>query len=145
MKEGAEKDAAKEEMPEPKKVSAAPVISLICQQETNMNQISLIIFQQRRKRKHSGDSDDEGSASESDSDSDSDSNSNCSDKPVKKEEVEDKDEDEEEGEGEEIRNCVFFPRCLILSVFPAYVTHSLLRCSVSVLHTKVKRRNKRRT
>lgn len=74
VKDEAEKEAAKEGTPEPKKP--------------------------RRKRKRSGDSDDEGSASESDSDSDSDSNSNCSDKPVKKEEVEDKDEEEEE-EGEE--------------------------------------------
>ncbi|XP_034746465.1 serrate RNA effector molecule homolog isoform X5 [Etheostoma cragini] len=73
VKEESEKEAAIEEMPEPKKP--------------------------RRKRKRSGDSDDEGSASESDSDSDSDSNSNCSDKPVKKEEEEDK-EDEEEGEEE---------------------------------------------
>ncbi|AWP00203.1 putative serrate RNA effector molecule -like [Scophthalmus maximus] len=71
VKELAEKEAVKEEVPEPKK---------------------------RRKRKRSGDSDDEGSASESDSDSDSDSNSNCSDKPVKKEEVEDKDEEEGEEE-----------------------------------------------
>uniref|UniRef100_A0A665WH46 Serrate, RNA effector molecule n=1 Tax=Echeneis naucrates TaxID=173247 RepID=A0A665WH46_ECHNA len=59
VKEEAEKETAKEEMPEPKK---------------------------RRKRKRSGDSDDEASASESDSDSDSDSNSDSSDKHVKKEE-----------------------------------------------------------
>ncbi|KAM6984535.1 serrate RNA effector molecule homolog isoform 3-T3 [Tautogolabrus adspersus] len=75
VKEEAEKEDAKDQLPEPKKP--------------------------RRKRKRSGDSDEEGSASESDSDSDSDSNSNCSDKPVKKEEVEDKDEEEEEEEGEE--------------------------------------------
>ncbi|XP_060912471.1 serrate RNA effector molecule homolog isoform X3 [Labrus mixtus] len=74
VKEEAEKEDAKDQLPEPKKP--------------------------RRKRKRSGDSDDEGSASESDSDSDSDSNSNCSDKPVKKEEVEDKDEEEEEEEEE---------------------------------------------
>uniref|UniRef100_A0A8D3EA90 Serrate RNA effector molecule-like n=1 Tax=Scophthalmus maximus TaxID=52904 RepID=A0A8D3EA90_SCOMX len=91
VKELAEKEAVKEEVPEPKKVC------------------------QRRKRKRSGDSDDEGSASESDSDSDSDSNSNCSDKPVKKEEVEDKDE--EEGEGDEhdskciIRDFNIVPLC----------------------------------
>uniref|UniRef100_A0A1A8IAX5 Serrate RNA effector molecule homolog (Arabidopsis) n=1 Tax=Nothobranchius kuhntae TaxID=321403 RepID=A0A1A8IAX5_NOTKU len=72
MKEEGEKEAVKEEMPEPKKA--------------------------RRKRKRSEDSDDEASASESDSDSDS--NSNCSDKPAKKEEVEEKDEEEEEGDGE---------------------------------------------
>ncbi|XP_041865205.1 serrate RNA effector molecule homolog isoform X2 [Melanotaenia boesemani] len=74
VKEEADKEAVKEEMPESKKA--------------------------RRKRKRSGDSDDEASASESDSDSDSDSNSHCSDKPVKKEEAEDKDEEEDEGEEE---------------------------------------------
>uniref|UniRef100_A0AAQ5XW11 Arsenite-resistance protein 2 n=1 Tax=Amphiprion ocellaris TaxID=80972 RepID=A0AAQ5XW11_AMPOC len=67
VKEEAEKEPAKEEIPEPKKP--------------------------RRKRKRSGDSDDEASASESDSDSDSDSNSNCSDKPMKKEEEEEKKEE----------------------------------------------------
>lgn len=130
VKEGAEKEAAKEEMPEPKKVSAVSVTSHVCQQETKMNQMFLIVLQQRRKRKRSGDSDDEGSGSESDSDSDSDSNSNCSDKPVKKEEVEDKDEDEEEGEGEEsgitltVPHLIFILRdWLILPVLPAYLTH----------------------
>uniref|UniRef100_A0A8C6PQT8 Serrate RNA effector molecule homolog (Arabidopsis) n=1 Tax=Nothobranchius furzeri TaxID=105023 RepID=A0A8C6PQT8_NOTFU len=57
-----EKEAVKEEMPEPKKVG----------------------------RKRSEDSDDEASASESDSDSDS--NSNCSDKPEEEEEEEQKEE-----------------------------------------------------
>lgn len=72
VKKEAEKEAAIQELSEPKKP--------------------------RRKRKHSGDSDDdEASASESESDSDSDSNSNCSDKPEKRED-EDKDEEEEEGE-----------------------------------------------
>lgn len=74
VKQEAEKEAVREEIPEPKKA--------------------------RRKRKRSGDSDDEASASESESDSDSDSNSECSDKPEKKEEAQDKDDEEEEGEEE---------------------------------------------
>lgn len=104
--EETEKEAAKEEMPETKKVSVCIYCwSLLIRsgEEANNTQCSLLIYQQRRKRKHSGDSDDEASASESDSDSDSDSNSNCSDKPAKQEEVEDKDEEEEEGEGEKCR------------------------------------------
>uniref|UniRef100_A0A665WIN1 Serrate, RNA effector molecule n=1 Tax=Echeneis naucrates TaxID=173247 RepID=A0A665WIN1_ECHNA len=104
VKEEAEKETAKEEMPEPKKVVLLPILET-CDHDTNMNRI-LLIYQQRRKRKRSGDSDDEASASESDSDSDSDSNSDSSDKHVKKEEVQEKEE-EEEGEGKKLDIYIF--------------------------------------
>uniref|UniRef100_A0A671WHV4 Serrate RNA effector molecule homolog (Arabidopsis) n=1 Tax=Sparus aurata TaxID=8175 RepID=A0A671WHV4_SPAAU len=97
VKEEAEKEAAKEEMPETKKVSP------------------------RRKRKRSGDSDDEGSASESDSDSDSDSNSNCSDKPVKKEKEEKKPKDDSPRPRPLHRTCSLFMRSIAPTISKAEI------------------------
>ncbi|KAM6969820.1 serrate RNA effector molecule homolog isoform 2-T2 [Aplochiton taeniatus] len=78
-----EREATKEQVPEPKKLN------------------------KKRKRKHSGDSEDEASASESDSDSGSDTNSQSSNKAAEKDEGDDKedgedkdDEDEQEGKEE---------------------------------------------
>uniref|UniRef100_A0A672JSQ6 Serrate, RNA effector molecule n=1 Tax=Salarias fasciatus TaxID=181472 RepID=A0A672JSQ6_SALFA len=105
VKEEAEKEAVKEEMPEPKKV--------------------VMHIHQQRKRKRSGDSDDEASASESDSDSDSDSN--CSDKPKPKENSEEEKKEEKKPKDDSPRprplhrTCSLFMRSIAPTISKAEI------------------------
>uniref|UniRef100_A0A8D3C3U8 Serrate RNA effector molecule-like n=1 Tax=Scophthalmus maximus TaxID=52904 RepID=A0A8D3C3U8_SCOMX len=105
VKELAEKEAVKEEVPEPKKVC-------------------------RRKRKRSGDSDDEGSASESDSDSDSDSNSNCSDKPKPKENSEEEKKEEKKPKDDSPRPRPLHRTC---SLFMRSIAPTISRAEIIAL------------